>query len=567
MNLLGRSFLTAIIPLILFGMLITLVFWKSIFPAVEASVFQLAQEKQRTTSAQVADFIETRKNLLESLARSEALENGPTPEALSFLKTEQSHLSRIFEGLYYNELDGTVTPTDGPKFSVSDRPYFQRVREGEPVLGEVLTSRASQRRILLMVVPVVRDGEVVAALGGAVLVSDLFQAITPSGELEVALLQSDSVLEGFPEAVGVNQEPGAYTSKGCRLYRGDTALRAWASELPLVPWTLVVAWPEQEMLAPLHLALVPAVSSFFIIFLLASALSFMLQNSVTKPLQQAAHSLEQYSGDTALRLRYQGPREISLLLESINHMSERVSQEMTRRAELEQQLARAVHQERLGTLADSIAHDFNNVLSAIINLAELCQDEAKEESQIHDDLTSIIQSAQMGVSMVRQLREKAVSKHSLPEPLLFDHEFRSWEQTFRGLLPPRISLKKNLSAENVQVQAVAHHLFQVLLNLICNARDALAGRDSGEIIVCSSTVDGMLVVEVKDNGPGVPPDTVDRVFEPFFTTRGDSGSGLGLSTCYRLVKELNGEIELFQGELTCFRVTLPLEGEGSVQRE
>lgn len=561
MNLLGRSFLTAVIPLVLFGMLIALVFWKSIFPAVEASVFQLAQEKQRTTSAQVADFIETRKNLLESLARREVLEHGPTPEALEFLRTEQSHMSRVFEGLYYNELDGTVSPTDGPKFSVSDRPYFERVREGKPVIGEVLTSRATQRRILLMVVPVVRDGKVVAALGGAVLLSDLFQAITPSRELQVALLQNDSVLEGFPEALGVNGEPSAYTSKGCRLVRGDTTLRAWACELPLVPWRLVVAWPEQEMLAPLHLALAPAVSSFLVIFLLASAFSFMLQSSVTQPLQQAAHTLEHYSGDNALRLSTQGPREVSLLLESINQMSERVSQEMARRTELEQQLAKAVHQERLGTLADSIAHDFNNVLSAIINLAELCQDEMKEKNQTHEDLGSIIQSALMGVSMVRQLREKAVSKRFAPEALLFDQEFGSWEQTFRGLLPPRITLKKNLNAESVKIQAVAHHLFQVLLNLICNARDALADRDSGEITVCSSSKDGTLVIEVKDNGPGVPADTVARVFEPFFTTRADSGSGLGLSTCYRLVKELGGEIELLQDELTCFRITLPIQAE------
>jgi signal transduction histidine kinase len=538
-------------------MLISLVFWKAIFPAVEASVFQFAQEKQRTTSAQVADFIETRKNLLESLARNKILENGPTPEALAFLKMEQKHMSGIFEGLYYNELDGTVTPTTGSRFSVSDRPYFQRVREGEPVIGEVLTSRATQRRILLMVVPVVRDGEVVAALGGAVLLHDLFQAITPSRELQVALLQNDSVLEGFPEALGVNGEPSAYTSKGCRLYRGDTALRAWACELPLVPWRLVVAWPEREMLAPLYLALAPAVSSFVVILFLAAASSVVLQNSVTRPLQEAADILEQYRGDGALRLRTQGPREIAILLERINQMSDRVSQEMARRTDLEQQLAKAVHQERLGTLADSIAHDFNNVLSAIINLAELCQDDVEEESQTHDDLTSIMQSAQMGVSMVRQLREKAVSKNFAPETIIFDQEFENWEQTFRGLLPLRLSLKKNLRAEGVQVKAVPHHLFQVLLNLICNARDALAGQDSGEITVCSSSVGGRLTVEVKDNGPGVPMDAVPRVFEPFFTTRGDSGSGLGLSTCYRLVKELGGEIELIQGELTCFRISLP----------
>ena len=311
------------------------------------------------------------------------------------------------------------------------------------------------------------------------------------------------------------------------------------------------------MLAPVHRAMMTSVSSFAVIFLLACGFSFLLQHSITRPLHRAADTLEHYQGDTALRLSPEGPKEISLLLNSINTMSERVSQEMSRRTELEQQLAKAVHQERLGTLADSIAHDFNNVLSAIINLAELCQDDVPKESQIHDDLETIVQSAQMGVSMVRQLREKAVSKEHRSELLHFDKEYENWEQTFRGLLPPRISLNKQLTAPNLQIRVVAHHLFQVLLNLICNARDALLDSPTGEISIHSCEVNGQLVIEVKDNGPGVPAEAVDRIFEPFFTTRGEGGSGLGLSTCFRLVKEMDAKIELVQSGLTCFRVTLP----------
>ncbi|MFA5505822.1 MAG: ATP-binding protein [Vulcanimicrobiota bacterium] len=560
MNLFTRSFLTSVVPLVLLGVLTTAVLWKSIFPAVQDSVFQMAQEKQRTTRAQVADFISSRQNLLESIARNEVLTSGPSPEAMSYLKTEHAALPELFEGLYYNSLDGIVTSTEGSQFSVTDRPYYERVKIGEPVIGEVLTSRATSQRILLMVVPIQKDGRLVAALGGTVLVSDLLKSITPSPEplnLQVGLLQGGDVLEGFSEAAMIRQFPEAYTPEGCKFSNSGEPHRAWAFRLPEVPWDLVVAWPEREMLAPLHQALTAGISSFVLIFLLAAGFSFGLQQSITRPLQRAAELLQDHQLGGPLKLNTEGPREVTMLLQRVNEMAGRVSREMSRRLELEQQLAKAVYQERLGTLADSIAHDFHNVLSAIINLADFCLERAEDDEQLRDDLGTIVQSAQTGISMVDQLRRKAVESRHEPEPLNFDSDFKQWMETFRALLPPGITLKADLSAENSTTRAVSHHLFQVMLNLICNARDAMACQSSGEILVLSSIQDGRLVVEVKDNGPGIPKELEERIFEPFFTTRED-GSGLGLSTCYRLVNEMKATIELIPGDRTCFRFSLPI---------
>lgn len=560
MSLLTRSFLSAVVPLVLFGLLLFLVLWHSIIPSVQDSVFQIAQEKQRSTRAQVTDFIRSRKNLLESIARNDILKEGPNAKALAFLRSEQSNLTELFEGLYFNELDGTVTPAEGSKFNIADRRYFEKVEKGEPVVGEVITSRATSRRVLLMVVPIYDKGEVAGALGGTVHLSDLLRSVESSPEilhLRVALLEEGKVLEGFPEAAKVAQDPSAYSDQGCRIKLEDQAFRAWASKLPLVSWRLILAWPEQEMLAPFYNALTAGSSSFIVIFILALGSSFWLQRSVTLPLRQAAERLSKYQGDSPLSLKTDGPQEVSFLLKSINDMSRRVSMEMERRTELEQQLAKAVHQERLGTVVDSVAHDFNNVLSAIINLAELCQEEVENGSQTDEDLNTIIQSASMGMSIVKQLRAKAVSTDYETETLVFDQEFIEWEETFRGLLPPNISMKTELGAPEIRTRAVPHHLFQVLLNLVCNARDALADRADGEITVSSAVLGEELVVQVIDNGPGVPANLVERIFEPFFTTRGE-GSGLGLSTCHRLIREMNSQIRYVRDDRTRFCITLPV---------
>ena len=562
MSLFARSLLTAAIPLSLLGIVTLLLLWTTVLPGVEETVLSVALEKQRTIEKQVSDFVKSRRFILETLARELPLESDSVDHTLAHLKDEQKALSELFEGLYLNRLDGTVYPTQGEPFNISDRPYYSRMKSGQPVIGEVLTSRATQKRILLLIVPVKRDGKLVGGLGGTVLLKDLFESIAPASEkfhLEVALLQGSTVLEGFPQARQIRHGKHQHSIEGRRITRQGETLRAWSSPLPEVPWCLVLAWPEREMLGPIHETFKIGLAGFGFTFLLASGLSLWLQRSVTKPLKEASVVLSEYQGDTSLSLNASGPKELGLLLGSINTMSEHVSKEMTRRLELEQQLSKLAHQASMGTLVDSIAHDFNNLLSAIINLSGLHLEELDVDSELHEDLTTVLHSGQLGVSLIKQLRHNTLNSPQEKSLVTLDEVLPTWADTLKGLLPTSVSLTFQLGAPEAQVEVSSHQLFQIVLNLVCNARDALRNQTEGRITIGTSVEEGFLILCVADNGPGIPREVASRVFEPFFTTRSESGgSGLGLSTCHRLVCEMKGEISLQQDNQTRFTVRLPL---------
>ena len=131
-----------------------------------------------------------------------------------------------------------------------------------------------------------------------------------------------------------------------------------------------------------------------------------------------------------------------------------------------------------------------------------------------------------------------------------------------------------LPAQPVEVRGNTYRFEQVLLNLLANSRDAFDGRPEGarggRIRIGVEPGETRVRVRVEDDGPGIPRELLGRVFDPFFTTKGpDKGTGLGLSVSYGIVKELGGElrVESKPGSSTCFTISLPTPGEGSMARK
>ena len=233
------------------------------------------------------------------------------------------------------------------------------------------------------------------------------------------------------------------------------------------------------------------------------------------------------------------------------------------RAETEHRLHRAQRIEAIGTLAGGIAHDFNNLIFGIkLIAAELASHETdpKKASALRmiDDITD--RSSMLTRSLLGFARR---GKHRAA-PLMIDHVLEEMRDMLARTLTG-VAITFDLEAgEGGTVVADRSQIEQVVMNLVVNARDALI--DGGRVVVSSRADDQFVVLEVADDGPGIPTALRERVFEPYFTTKdpsADRGTGLGLATVLGIVEGHGGAIEIdggLDGRGTTMRVTLPAAG-------
>ena len=236
-----------------------------------------------------------------------------------------------------------------------------------------------------------------------------------------------------------------------------------------------------------------------------------------------------------------------------------VSRDVTKERELETQLRHAQKMQAVGQLAGGVAHDFNNILTAITSYAELLHDEVKEAA-LRADIEEIRRAAARGADLTRQML--AFSRKQVLQPVRFDAAdvVRELEGMLRRLLTAEIDFHVSAPVSGLPLFADRTQLEQVLLNLVVNARDAIRG--GGRItMTAEATPQGLLAIAVEDTGAGIPVDVLPRVFEPFFTTKpAGKGTGLGLSVVHGIVQQMRGtiDVESQPGRGTKFTITLPL---------
>jgi two-component system, cell cycle sensor histidine kinase and response regulator CckA len=230
------------------------------------------------------------------------------------------------------------------------------------------------------------------------------------------------------------------------------------------------------------------------------------------------------------------------------------------RAESEHRLHRAQRIEAIGTLAGGIAHDFNNLIFGIkLIAAELANHETDPKKQsalkMIDDITD--RSSMLTRSLLGFARR---GKHRAA-PLLIDHVLEEMRDMLARTLTGVAITFELTASDNGTVIADRSQIEQVVMNLVVNARDATS--EGGRVVVRSRSDDQFVVLEVADNGPGIPKELRERVFEPYFTTKdqsADRGTGLGLATVLGIVEGHGGVIEIdsgLEGRGTTMRVTLP----------
>ena len=248
------------------------------------------------------------------------------------------------------------------------------------------------------------------------------------------------------------------------------------------------------------------------------------------------------------------------------------------RRRLEEQLRQAQKMEALGRLAGGVAHDFNNILTAIIANAGMAVLEAPPDDPNRPLLMEIRDAARRGAELTRQLL--AVSRKQVlePRPVDLNALLANLRRMLGRLIGEDLELRLDLAPGLPPVLADPGQVEQVVMNLAVNARDAL--ERGGAIAISTRAAEvsprearpperaagRYAVVTVADTGRGIPPEVLSHLFEPFYTTKpAGQGTGLGLSTVYGIVRQHGGfvEVESAPGRGTTFRVHLPLAKERS----
>jgi len=262
------------------------------------------------------------------------------------------------------------------------------------------------------------------------------------------------------------------------------------------------------------------------------------------------------------------------VLAIVRDLTERKRQE-ARRTQLEAQLRQAQKMEAIGHLTGGIAHDFNNLLASIMGYVVL----ATEREAAHGDakLARYLEQAQLSCErardLIRQMLTFSRGQRGEARPLALGAAIRDATRLLRASFPSTVEMHADLDAELPAVLIDPVQLEQVLLNLCINARDAMqangtvrvaTGWRRGYSAVCAScrqTLDGDFVeLAVADTGPGITGTVLDRMFEPFFSTKEvGKGSGMGLATVHGIVHDHHGHVvvESSAGAGTTFRVLLP----------
>ena len=243
------------------------------------------------------------------------------------------------------------------------------------------------------------------------------------------------------------------------------------------------------------------------------------------------------------------------------------------KSKLESQLRQAQKMEALGTLAGGVAHDFNNILTAIIGYSELALDDAESGVVNPKPMKEVIRAGNRAKELVIQILSFSRKLEPMLQPVSLNKVVLEAEAMFKRTIPRMISLEHNLADNLWLVNADANQLHQVIMNLGSNAADAMT--NGGRLVFETENVtldadyskehagaspgDHVLLM-VSDTGHGMDKETLERIFDPFFTQKAiGKGTGLGLATVYGIVKNHGGYTICYSepGQGTTFKVYLP----------
>jgi len=277
--------------------------------------------------------------------------------------------------------------------------------------------------------------------------------------------------------------------------------------------------------------------------------------------------------------------EFYRLLRDQNSTLEKMVEERTKAlAQSERQLQQVMKLQAIGTLAGGIAHDFNNILFPIVGYTELTMDDVPEDSQARQNLEEILKATNRAKGLVQQILTFSRQGGQERKPLKVQFLIKEALKLLRATIPSTIEIECNVNEACRHIMGDPTQVHQVIVNLCTNAYHAMQ-ETGGTLEVGLEEVDisyeksvervGMKVgphlkLTVKDGGHGMEPEVMERIFEPYFTTKEQGkGTGLGLSVIHGIIKNHGGDISVSSqpGKGATFTVYLPVIDEVDVEIE
>jgi C4-dicarboxylate-specific signal transduction histidine kinase len=244
--------------------------------------------------------------------------------------------------------------------------------------------------------------------------------------------------------------------------------------------------------------------------------------------------------------------------------------DVSQRKKMEEQLFQSSKLAAIGTLAAGIAHEINNPLSGVAYAVEaatnLLNSDAFSVEGEQDEIAGHLNTIQAEVYRCKAITRGLLDFSRESET---DRELCDMNEIVTSMLDllgfkmkkKKVNVQMNLQPAEAYLIGDAARLKQVVFNLLCNSLDALT--DGGTIEISVRTEDDTMLVEICDNGEGIPPESIDNIFEPFYTTKAlGSGTGLGLAVCYGIIQKHKGEISVTspgQGRGTRVAIRLPVK--------
>jgi two-component system NtrC family sensor kinase len=295
-----------------------------------------------------------------------------------------------------------------------------------------------------------------------------------------------------------------------------------------------------------------------------SLMIYLLVNRmVLRPLQKiVAATRKVAAGDLHYRIAMAQRDEIGILADSFNEMTNKLS-EAQRQVYQSQKLA------AVGQLAAGVAHEINNPLTGVLSYSSFLLKRAENKPEFKEDLEVIVRETKRCRGIVKGLLD--FSRQSPPEKHASDiNEIadRAIQIVQIQMDARHVELKKDLRADLPRIQADANQIQQVLVNLLLNAIDAIGeGGGTIELVTDFAAVGSTpqapskrIEIRVSDTGCGISAANLEKIFDPFFSTKGAKGTGLGLAVAWGIIEKHNGRIEVESevGKGTTFRILLPM---------
>ncbi len=227
--------------------------------------------------------------------------------------------------------------------------------------------------------------------------------------------------------------------------------------------------------------------------------------------------------------------------------------------------------ESVGRLAGGVAHDFNNILGIVLGTAEHLDERLEAESPLREDVLDILDATRRAVALTRQLLATGSKQVLRRSAVDLNTLMANMQRLVNRAVGPHVSVTWEPSPESLPVCVDVSQVEQAVLNIVINAGHAMEGRGTIHIRTSrapksGAAVDGsageVAVVAIQDSGPGIPPEQLDRIFEPYFTTKA-TGMGLGLASCLGIARQHGGGLhaESPPGHGARFIMHLPVEAE------